>query len=199
MPAAPKSSVTKKVGAPKAKGAVRAKSGCYTCRIRRKVGPLHSIADCIFTFSIRNVMSSTTTKATVRPVSASGFNAWALVPNDPTGFEYVLFRPPPHHPNLSHPSQESQTVGELREKIKVFLASQGMIKGHSGSGARPSEQEPPMLRLVDSAGYSSASESPPAQTLSLSSDAGTRHHTSDSRDQAWVMGDQQHYSHIGWW
>lgn len=29
---------TKKVGAPKAKGAVRAKSGCYTCRIRRKVG-----------------------------------------------------------------------------------------------------------------------------------------------------------------
>lgn len=27
----------KKGGAPKAKGAVRAKSGCYTCRIRRKV------------------------------------------------------------------------------------------------------------------------------------------------------------------
>ena len=29
--------ITKKPGAPKAKGAVRAKSGCYTCRIRRKV------------------------------------------------------------------------------------------------------------------------------------------------------------------
>ncbi|KAI9061082.1 hypothetical protein FKP32DRAFT_1594761 [Trametes sanguinea] len=27
----------KKPGAPKPKGAVRAKSGCYTCRIRRKV------------------------------------------------------------------------------------------------------------------------------------------------------------------
>lgn len=27
----------KRGGAPKAKGAVRAKSGCYTCRIRRKV------------------------------------------------------------------------------------------------------------------------------------------------------------------
>lgn len=38
MPVAPKSSPTKKNGAPKAKGAVRAKSGCYTCRIRRKVG-----------------------------------------------------------------------------------------------------------------------------------------------------------------
>ena len=30
--------ISKKPGAPKAKGAVRAKSGCYTCRIRRKVG-----------------------------------------------------------------------------------------------------------------------------------------------------------------
>ena len=29
----------KKPGAPKPKGAVRAKSGCYTCRIRRKVRP----------------------------------------------------------------------------------------------------------------------------------------------------------------
>ena len=35
--------ITKKPGAPKAKGAVRAKSGCYTCRIRRKV--------CLFCFS----------------------------------------------------------------------------------------------------------------------------------------------------
>ena len=35
--------ITKKPGAPKAKGAVRAKSGCYTCRIRRKVGSLFTI------------------------------------------------------------------------------------------------------------------------------------------------------------
>jgi len=44
-PAPSKQQQTKKAGAPKAKGAVRAKSGCYTCRIRRKVGhlrpPLH--------------------------------------------------------------------------------------------------------------------------------------------------------------
>ena len=37
MPPAPKSPQAKRAGAPKAKGAVRAKSGCYTCRIRRKV------------------------------------------------------------------------------------------------------------------------------------------------------------------
>lgn len=36
-PAPPKQQQAKKAGAPKAKGAVRAKSGCYTCRIRRKV------------------------------------------------------------------------------------------------------------------------------------------------------------------
>ncbi|KAG1754103.1 hypothetical protein EDD22DRAFT_913793 [Suillus occidentalis] len=38
MPVAPKSPTTqaRRTGAPKAKGAVRAKSGCYTCRIRRK-------------------------------------------------------------------------------------------------------------------------------------------------------------------
>lgn len=42
MPAAPKTSSAtprKSTGAPKTKGAVRAKSGCYTCRIRRKVSP----------------------------------------------------------------------------------------------------------------------------------------------------------------
>ena len=32
-----RSQTQKKPGAPKPKGAVRAKSGCYTCRIRRKV------------------------------------------------------------------------------------------------------------------------------------------------------------------
>lgn len=47
--------------------------------------------------------------------------------------------------------QESRNVTELREKIKGFLASQGMIKGHSGSGPRTAEQEPQILRLNDDA------------------------------------------------
>jgi hypothetical protein len=50
---------------------------------------------------------------------------------------------------------------ELREKIKGFLASQGMIKGHSGSASRIMEHEPSTLRLAGDDG-SSSSESPPS-------------------------------------
>jgi len=56
----------------------------------------------------------------------------------------------------------------LREKIKNFLAAQGMIKGHSGAGPRPSEQEPSILSL--SGDYPSPSTSPQTPTLSISSD-----------------------------
>ena len=42
----------------------------------------------------------------------------------------------------SHP-QENNSVTELREKIKTFLASQDMIKGHSGSGPRSNEKRAP--------------------------------------------------------
>ncbi|KAF8589457.1 hypothetical protein K439DRAFT_1645074 [Ramaria rubella] len=38
--------------------------------------------------------------------------------------------------------RENNSVQELREKIKQFLASQGMIKGHSGGGVRPADQDP---------------------------------------------------------
>lgn len=74
---------------------------------------------------------------------------------------------------------------DLREKIKSFLASQGMIKGHSGSGPRNGEPEQ-TLRLA-SEDYSSSSESPPTQTLSLSEgDYRPTHHTSAVRDQTWL-------------
>lgn len=45
--------------------------------------------------------------------------------------------------------QENNSVTELREKIKTFLASQGMIKGHSGSGPRSTDGDPPVLVLVE--------------------------------------------------
>ncbi|KZT02277.1 uncharacterized protein LAESUDRAFT_434938 [Laetiporus sulphureus 93-53] len=96
---------SKKTGAPKPKGAVRAKSGCYTCRIRRK---------------------------------------------------------------------ENNSVTELREKIKTFLASQGMIKGHSGSGPRATDQDPQMLILVEN--MRSSPSSPPTPTLSASSSETHRPH-----------------------
>ena len=56
---------------------------------------------------------------------------------------------------------------DIREKIKAFLASQGMIKGHSGSGPRTSEQEPQILHL--SSDYVSPSTSPQTPTLSITS------------------------------
>ncbi|KIM67633.1 hypothetical protein SCLCIDRAFT_1210288 [Scleroderma citrinum Foug A] len=63
--------------------------------------------------------------------------------------------------------RESRTVVDIREKIKSFLASQGMIKGHSGSGPRTSEQEPQILHL--SSDYVSPSTSPQTPTLSITS------------------------------
>ena len=75
----------------------------------------------------------------------------------------------------------------LRDKIKVFLASQGLIKGHSGTGSRASDQGGAILRLSGdpSASYhSSGSESPHYRTLSLSDDDGShRHQVSSIRDQ----------------
>jgi hypothetical protein len=96
-------------------------------------------------------------------------------------------------------TQESRNVVDLREKIKAFLAAQGMIKGHSGSGPRNAEQEPPMLRLADD--YSSSSGSPPTPTLSLASVDELRplHHgltISAMRDQTWAHMEPT-YSHSG--
>jgi C6 transcription factor Pro1 len=55
----------------------------------------------------------------------------------------------------------------FREKIKDFLAAQGMIKGHSGSGTRTSEQEG-MLVLINDHGRSDTS-SPHSPALSVDS------------------------------
>ena len=69
-------------------------------------------------------------------------------------------------------SQENNSVTELREKIKTFLASQGMIKGHSGSGPRTTEEHPPVLVLVDH--LRTSPSSPPTPTLSATSSEGQR-------------------------
>jgi hypothetical protein len=65
-------------------------------------------------------------------------------------------------------------VVQLREQIKVFLASQGLIKGHSGSGSRASDDGPPILRLSVDQHHSdhpiSSSGSPSTRSLSLSDD-----------------------------
>lgn len=61
----------------------------------------------------------------------------------------------------------------FREKIKDFLAAQGMIKGHSGSGTRTSDQEG-MLVLVTDHGRSDTS-SPHSPALSIDSGEDRRH------------------------
>lgn len=134
MPQAPKSPQAKRAGAPKAKGAVRAKSGCYTCRIRRKKCDEKMNAD-----------GSCGTCTRLR-LQCLGFGA--------------------KRPDWL---RDGRNVLDLREKIKSFLASQGMIKGHSGSGPRSSDQdqEPQVLHLSND--YTSPSTTPQTPTLSISS------------------------------
>ncbi|KAG2368015.1 hypothetical protein BDR07DRAFT_183061 [Suillus spraguei] len=114
---------------------VRAKSGCYTCRIRRKkcdeqVSPDGNCQTCI---RLR--------------LQCLGFGAKRP--------EWLRGR---------------DKVVDLREKIKNFLAAQGMIKGHSGAGPRPNDQEPSILSLSADYDYASPSTSPQTPTLSIFSD-----------------------------
>ncbi|RDX57063.1 hypothetical protein K466DRAFT_574118 [Polyporus arcularius HHB13444] len=127
----------KKPGAPKPKGAVRAKSGCYTCRIRRK-------------------------KCDEQPNEEGACQTCVRLRLQCLGF------------GAKRPDwmRENNSVTELREKIKTFLASQGMIKGHSGSGPRTNEEHPPVLVLVD--GLQNSPSSPPTPTLSATSSEGQR-------------------------
>ncbi|KAJ6517567.1 hypothetical protein DFH09DRAFT_1195245 [Mycena vulgaris] len=128
------------------KGAVREKSGCYTCRIRRK-------------------------KCDERPNQAGHCETCVRLRIQCLGF------------GVKRPEwlRESQNVSAMREKIKGFLAAQGMIMGNFGSGPRGSEQDLPtsdhdlpILRL-DEDDDPSLSESPETPNLS--------HPSSDVRTQ----------------
>ncbi|KIJ51430.1 hypothetical protein M422DRAFT_140041, partial [Sphaerobolus stellatus SS14] len=117
----------KRGGAPKAKGAVRAKSGCYTCRIRRK-------------------------KCDERPDADGNCQTCVRLRLECLGF------------GAKRPDwmRENNSVQELREKIKQFLASQGMIKGHSGGGVRPAaEREPTVLPLSTDSSLQHGQNPPP--------------------------------------
>jgi len=88
----------------------------------------------------------------------------------------------------------------MREKIKSFLASQGMIKGHSGSAPRNAEREHVTLRLKDESGYSSSSSSDSLDSspgpMSINGD--DTHHvliTSNTRDEKYYS--QYDQPHLG--
>lgn len=131
----------------------------------------------------RNAMRIRTRMATARPASGSSCSAWALVPNVQIGSGYVVSARS-RISCLNILLQENRRVVEIREKIKTFLASQGMIKGHSGSGPRTADQEQTFLALSDD--YCSSSDSPPTPTLSLSpsDELHSFHHTSHVRSHS---------------
>ncbi|KAG1887058.1 hypothetical protein F4604DRAFT_1719884, partial [Suillus subluteus] len=124
---------SRRIGAPKPKGVVRAKSGCFTCRIRRR-------------------------KCDEQPNNDGSCQTCVRFRLECLGF------------GAKRPEwlRATNKVVELREKIKNFIAAQGMIKGHSGAGPRPNDQEPSILSL--SGDYTSPSTSPQTPTLSISSD-----------------------------
>ncbi|KAG6910839.1 hypothetical protein DXG01_007154 [Tephrocybe rancida] len=165
MPAIKTASSSKR-GAPKQKGAVRAKSGCYTCRIRRKKCDEQPDGSgrCMTCVRLR--------------LECLGFGA-----KRPDWLRYF---------EIYAPHKESRNVADLREKIKSFLAAQGMIKGHSGTGPRGAEPEHPTLHLTDD--YSSASDSPPTPTLSLTDPSRPLHITSNIRDDPYGMGGHEYGS-----
>lgn len=157
MPAAPKASQSKKAAAAAAakanKGAVRAKTGCYTCRIRRK-----------------KCDEERTDHDTCRTCERLRLECLGFGAKRP---EWL---------------RENRNVVVLRDKIKAFLASQGLIKGHSGTGSRALDQPPNFLQLSGEppSSYHSSSDdgTPHRRTLSLTSDE-DRHRlvTSSVRDQ----------------
>lgn len=134
-PPSPGKHVRKGTGVPKAKGAVRAKSGCYTCRIRRK-------------------------KCDEQADSAGSCQTCVRLRLECLGF------------GAKRPDwmRENNSVPVLREKIKQFLASQGMIKGHSGAAPRSTDKEPPVLTLsVDTSTPTLSGRSSPGSPPSTTS------------------------------
>lgn len=124
----------------------------------------------------RNVTSSPTTRVAARHVSVFASSASALARSDPNGSRSVLHVCATHalH-SLTRLVQENNNVSVFREKIKDYLAAQGMIKGHSGSGARTSENEGILLLVPDA--RSDMSSSPTPLSPSSSDDHGPRYNS----------------------
>ncbi|KDQ57069.1 hypothetical protein JAAARDRAFT_47740 [Jaapia argillacea MUCL 33604] len=128
---------------------VRANSGCFTCRIRRKKcdEQIDDQGCCGTCVRLR--------------LQCLGFGA-----------------------KLPDYLKDGKQVATYRDKIKTFLASNGMIRGHANSGSRVAEQEANILRLTEDSDTSSA-PSPTPSLSSCSDDArhGSVHTLSHVRDQ----------------
>jgi hypothetical protein len=110
------------------------------------------------------------TRASAAPAPGCGFSVSALVPNGLSGSGYVISAILQPTQCSRHNFQEQHKVTEIREKIKTFLASNGMIKGHSTNPARPGEGDAIILHLSDndySSSSSSSGNSPESALLGL--------------------------------
>ncbi|PFH52942.1 hypothetical protein AMATHDRAFT_55802 [Amanita thiersii Skay4041] len=146
MPAQPRnSSSPRKTGTTRTKGAARAKSGCYTCRIRRK-------------------------KCDEQNTERGGCKTCDRLRLECLG--YGAKRP--------EWLRSTDAVTDIRNKIKKFLASQGMIKGHSGPASRNADQGLDFLHLRSDEFPSAASSS----SMSPECD-NSRRAVAGSNDQTW--------------
>ncbi|KAI6125040.1 fungal-specific transcription factor domain-containing protein [Pisolithus croceorrhizus] len=152
MPPAPKSPQGKRPGAPKAKGAVRAKSGCYTCRIRRKKcdEKMNSDGSCGTCVRLR--------------LQCLGFGAkrpdWLRV------HIYSIYLPLPQL--TLTPPQDSRNVVDLKGKDQVLPRFPGNDQRSLWLG--PSLIRAGSLQILHlSHEYASPSTTPQTPTLSISS------------------------------
>jgi len=122
----------------RSKDSSRSKTGCYTCRLRRKKCDEHRVGDaCQACMRLR--------------IECLGFGA--------------------KRPDWM---KDRNVVNLIRERIKSYLASKGLIKGHAGSGSRIQAQDD-FLRLSDlrdmaTGDYSSSSAGSPGREGSAESE-----------------------------
>ncbi|KAL1752401.1 fungal-specific transcription factor domain-containing protein [Schizophyllum commune] len=160
----PPAAKQKRAAADRAKGASRAKSGCYTCRIRRKKcdEELDTDGACKTCSRLRLQCLGFGTK---RP-------------------DYL---------------RDNDKVNEMRDKIKLHLATNGMIKGHAGASSRAMDDRPVcMLHESPNSEFTPSPESSPqSPAYSLNDDDGFsggeytlglhRHALSSVRDDKYPM------------
>ncbi|TRM64285.1 fungal-specific transcription factor domain-containing protein [Schizophyllum amplum] len=127
----------KRSAADRAKGASRAKSGCYTCRIRRKKCDEE-----------RDEHDHCRTCTRLR-LQCLGFGTKRP--------EYL---------------RDNDKVNEMRDKIKLHLATNGMIKGHAGTSSRAMDDRPVCVlhEGADSECTPSPESSPQSPAYSLEDD-----------------------------
>ena len=132
----------------------------------------------------RNVMNAQTQRVAAKHASVSASNALALARSAPSGSRYaqrVVHVVTVPGISSSRPfSKENNNVTMFREKIKDFLAAQGMIKGHSGSGARSSEQEGMLVLITDHGRSDTSSPQSPALSVDSSEDRRPNGHSISS-------------------